>query len=307
MIQNDGFWPRSLGFTSLPCWQAVSVFSGSAFIPFDWTFIKIKRTADLTKGHILFSSHISRVSLSRSLDTWSYEGSGNARELFVFCVFFSSRVSCFGKTVTTIMWIASEINDKQPIRSCRYVRLVWCSLRMACSLVNMHTSVESSHKMETSLDQTAALCGCDRVCVYLCPHTWQSERLPWLRSQGYPQCTVAGRPGPPSPGGPRLRITWEGPGVEPGALLSLSPSVPSFLSFLRRCGRALHRTANKIRLRGGPHPAGSSSVYVCVWSRLWLLKIVVGETILKPALCVWERAGKRETPKIIAYPIFPQL
>lgn len=34
-----------------------------------------------------------------------------------------------------------------------------------------------------------------------------------------------------------------------------------FLAALRRCGCTLHRTANKIRLWGGPHPSGSLCVF----------------------------------------------
>lgn len=100
-----------------------------------------------------------------------------------------------------------------------------------------------------------------------CAHTWLNEWLSWHWLEGYPQCTMGKHQASETTTEP-WTMSQDNVRETRGRNQSTALSVPSFLSFVLRCGCALHRTANKIRLRGGPHPAGSLYVCVCVWNRL---------------------------------------
>lgn len=153
--------------------------------------------------------------------------------------------------------------------------------------------------MKTSLNQTATVWMYPSVHLFVPTHVaeWATAVTPISRVSSRQHGYATGRRN--SSGPPVLKITWErDEGSKPE---HCSLSVPSFLSVLLRCGCAFHRTANKIRLWGGPHPSGS----LCVFGT----DLVIENSCKRSCWnqhCVWERVGKRETTKIIAYPIFPQ-
>lgn len=95
-------------------------------------------------------------------------------------------------------------------------------------------------------------------CICLCPHMLQNECLPWvLKAFVWGTVFYHSEGGTAADAGTQDNVR-ERRGQTPSSAHFLSHL---FLAALWRCGCTLHRTANKIRLWGGPHPSGSLCVF----------------------------------------------